>query len=144
MKFKKTLASSAIALATTLLSANIAYAACATDNLPGTMAKPDGYPARALTMVVPYGPAGGSGQVAQAMAQAVSDLTDVSINRDQIDSYFMASVTAGVSSDSWTAELYVNNLTDERAEVSRNFVFDVRGVTYVQPRTIGVRMSVGF
>jgi tripartite-type tricarboxylate transporter receptor subunit TctC len=46
------------------------------------MAKPDGYPARALTMVVPYGPAGGSGQVAQAMAQAVSDLTGVSINRD--------------------------------------------------------------
>ncbi|MCP4301251.1 MAG: tripartite tricarboxylate transporter substrate binding protein, partial [Gammaproteobacteria bacterium] len=41
-----------------------------------------GYPARALTMVVPYGPAGGSGQVAQAMAQAVSDLTKVSINRD--------------------------------------------------------------
>jgi len=82
MKFRKTLAASAIALATSLLSANIAYAACATDNLPATMAKPDGYPARALTMVVPYGPAGGSGQVAQAMAQAVSDLTGVSINRD--------------------------------------------------------------
>jgi tripartite-type tricarboxylate transporter receptor subunit TctC len=45
------------------------------------MAKPDGFPARALTMVVPYGPAGGSGQVASAMAQAVSDLTGISINR---------------------------------------------------------------
>jgi tripartite-type tricarboxylate transporter receptor subunit TctC len=44
--------------------------------------KPGSYPARALTMIVPYGPAGGSGQVAQAMAQAVSDLTKVSINRD--------------------------------------------------------------
>jgi len=33
-------------------------------------------------MVVPYGPAGGSGQVAQAMAQAVTDLTTVAINRD--------------------------------------------------------------
>ena len=82
MKLRKTLAGSAIALATTLLSANTAYAACATDNLPGKMEKPGGYPARALTMVVPYGPAGGSGQVAQAMAQAVSDLTGVSINRD--------------------------------------------------------------
>jgi tripartite-type tricarboxylate transporter receptor subunit TctC len=64
------------------LSANTAYAACASDGLPSSKAKPGGYPARALTMIVPYGPAGGSGQVAQAMAQAVSDLTGISINRD--------------------------------------------------------------
>jgi tripartite-type tricarboxylate transporter receptor subunit TctC len=82
MTFRKSLAGTAIALATTLLSANIAHAACATDNLPASMAGPDGYPARALTMIVPYGPAGGSGQVAQAMAQAVTELTDVAINRD--------------------------------------------------------------
>jgi tripartite-type tricarboxylate transporter receptor subunit TctC len=64
------------------LSATTAYAACATDGLPSSKSKPSGYPARALTMVVPYGPAGGSGQVAQAMAQAVSDLTGAAINRD--------------------------------------------------------------
>src|SRR5210317_2192914 len=69
-------------LAATIFSASSAYAACATDNLPSSMEKPGGFPQRALTMVVPYGPAGGSGQVAQAMAQAVSDLTGVSINRD--------------------------------------------------------------
>ena len=44
--------------------------------------KPDGFPERALTMVVPYGPAGGSGQVAAAMAEAVTELTGVAINRD--------------------------------------------------------------
>ncbi|MCP4331528.1 MAG: tripartite tricarboxylate transporter substrate binding protein [Gammaproteobacteria bacterium] len=82
MKFSKYLAGGAVVLATSLVSAQTAYAACATDGLPSSMDKPGGYPARALTMVVPYGPAGGSGQVAQAMAQAVSDLTDVSINRD--------------------------------------------------------------
>jgi len=82
MKIKKYIASSAVAFASMALSANIAYAACATDGLPSSTAKPAGYPARALTMVVPYGPAGGSGQVAQGMAQAVSDLTGVSINRD--------------------------------------------------------------
>jgi hypothetical protein len=82
MKFSKYLAASAVALAAMALSANTAYAACASDNLPSGMDKPGGYPQRALTMVVPYGPAGGSGQVAQAMAQAVSDLTGVSINRD--------------------------------------------------------------
>ena len=47
-----------------------------------SMAKPSGYPSRALTMIVPYGPAGGSGQIAAAMAEAVTSLTDVSINRD--------------------------------------------------------------
>ena len=82
MKLKKFVAASAIAFATMTLTANTAYAACATDNLPSGKDKPGGYPARALTMVVPYGPAGGSGQVAQAMAQAVSDLTGISINRD--------------------------------------------------------------
>ena len=46
------------------------------------MDKPGGFPDRALTMVVPYGPAGGSGQVAAAMAEAVTSLTGVSINRD--------------------------------------------------------------
>jgi tripartite-type tricarboxylate transporter receptor subunit TctC len=82
MRFKKHLAKSAVVLATMALSANSAYAACATDGMPGSADKPGGFPQRALTMVVPYGPAGGSGQVSQAMAQAVSDLTGVSINRD--------------------------------------------------------------
>jgi tripartite-type tricarboxylate transporter receptor subunit TctC len=82
MKLNKYLAGSAVALASMTLTATTAYAACATDNLPASMAGPGGYPERALTMVVPYGPAGGSGQVAQAMAQAVTELTDVAINRD--------------------------------------------------------------
>ena len=47
-----------------------------------SMAKPNGFPDRALTMIVPYGPAGGSGQIAAAMAEAVTELTGVSINRD--------------------------------------------------------------
>ena len=68
----------------------------------------------------------------------------ITINRDKIDSWFMAGVTAGITTETWSAELVVTNLTDERAEVSRNFVFDVQRVTYVQPRTIGVRMSWDF
>ena len=47
-----------------------------------SMAKPGGFPDRALTMIVPYGPGGGSGQVAAAMAKSVTDLTGVDINRD--------------------------------------------------------------
>ncbi len=76
------LTSSGITAVAMLFSASTAFAACASDSLPAGMDKVDGFPARALRMVVPYGPAGGSGQVSQAMAEAVSGLTKVSINRD--------------------------------------------------------------
>ncbi|KAA3628474.1 MAG: tripartite tricarboxylate transporter substrate binding protein [Proteobacteria bacterium] len=82
MRITHCLGSSAVTLAAMTLTANIAFAACATDDLPASMDRPDGFPERALTMIVPYGPAGGSGQVAQAMAQAVTELTGVAINRD--------------------------------------------------------------
>jgi outer membrane receptor protein involved in Fe transport len=75
-------------------------------------------------------------------AKSYSDI--ITINRDEIESYFMANITAGVRNDKWMAELFVNNFTDERAEVGRNFVFDVQSVTYAQPRTIGVRLSFDF
>ena len=54
----------------------------AEDTLPDTMERPGGFPERPLTMIVPYGPGGGSGQVAAAMAAAVTELTSVGINRD--------------------------------------------------------------
>jgi tripartite-type tricarboxylate transporter receptor subunit TctC len=85
MKLRKILAGSALSVAFFTISTGSAFAAghsCATDNLPASMDGPDGFPARALTMIVPYGPAGGSGQVAQAMAQAVTELTGAAINRD--------------------------------------------------------------
>lgn len=75
--------SGTVALSALLATRQAALAAkCATDSLPATMAKPGGFPERALTMIVPYGPAGGSAQVAQAMAEAVTQLTGVAINRE--------------------------------------------------------------
>lgn len=82
MNIKKYFMPVGTAVAAMVVSANVAMAACATDGLPASMDGPGGFPERALTMIVPYGPAGGSGQVAQAMAQAVTELTDVAINRD--------------------------------------------------------------
>ena len=67
------------AAAMTMSSAALAFECAVTD---ASMDKPDGFPERALTMIVPYGPAGGSGQVAGAMAEAVTALTGVAINRD--------------------------------------------------------------
>lgn len=75
-------------------------------------------------------------------SESFSDI--VTINRDEIDSWFMASISAGVQADTWSAELFINNLTDERAEISRNFVFDRTQVTYAQPLTLGVRASFYF
>ena len=66
-----------------ILGASLAVPAfAAEDTLPDSMERPDGFPKRPLTMIVPYGPGGGSGQVASAMAQAVTELTGVGINRD--------------------------------------------------------------
>ncbi|MEE3236963.1 MAG: TonB-dependent receptor [Pseudomonadota bacterium] len=91
---------------------------------------------------------GTSGMVAHVMpsiswsSESYSDV--ITINRDRIDSWSMLNVSAGVSAETWNVELFVHNLTDERAEVSRNFVFDRTTVTYAQPLTIGVRAGFGF
>ena len=46
------------------------------------MAKPGGYPERPITMIVPYGPAGGSGQVARGMIEGIKQCCDIDINPD--------------------------------------------------------------
>ena len=45
-------------------------------------------------------------------------------NRAVQDSYNLTNLRAGISSDDWTAEMYVDNVTEERAEKSNTFVFD--------------------
>ncbi len=82
LKLKRYATSAATVLVAMSLSSSVTFAACTTDALPAAVQGPNGYPERALSMVVPYGPAGGSGQVAQAMARAVTELTSVAINRD--------------------------------------------------------------
>ena len=82
MSLKRMMKTAVFAVSLAALSAGTVQAKCASDDLDAMMDKPAGFPERAITMVVPYGPAGGSGQVAQAMAQAVSELTGVNINRD--------------------------------------------------------------
>jgi outer membrane receptor protein involved in Fe transport len=58
--------------------------------------------------------------------------------------YTIANLAFGVVKDGWTAELFVNNATDERGEVyvdTQNFTPKV--VTN-RPRTIGLRFSYDF
>ena len=75
-------------------------------------------------------------------ASAYSDI--ITINRDEMDNWTMLGVTAGVSADNWTAELFVDNASNERAELARSFVYDRERVTYSRPRTIGFRVSYDF
>ena len=75
----------------------------------------------------------------------VSKITLQSLE-DQMDadSWLMLGITAGVSASNWTAELFIDNLTSEEAEISRSFVFDRERVTYARPRTAGLRVSYDF
>lgn len=62
--------------------------------------------------------------------------------RSQQDEYALVNMSAGVRGDSWTASVFVSNLTDERAELFRNATDFVDRITVNRPRTIGV--SFGF
>jgi len=73
---------------------------------------------------------------------AFSDI--IVINRDEISSWTILGLSAGITADRWSAALFADNLTDERAEVARDFVFDRQRVTYARPRTIGVRLGFSF
>lgn len=75
-------------------------------------------------------------------AKSYSDI--VLINRAEQDSYFLMSGAAGVKKDRWGLEVFVENLTDERAELNNNFNFNRERITINRPRTWGMRLSVDF
>jgi len=74
--------------------------------------------------------------------ESYSDI--IRINRDRLNSWTMLGLTAGLSAQDWTATAFVENVTDERAEISRNFVGDRERVNYARPRTMGLRVSYNF
>jgi outer membrane receptor protein involved in Fe transport len=90
----------------------------------------------------------GSGMIAHVMPQiahSASSYSDiVSINRDKLNSWTLFGFSAGVTSDTWSAEFFAENLSDERAEIARSYNFDRDRVNYVRPRTMGVRVSYDF
>ena len=73
---------------------------------------------------------------------SVSDV--IEINKIELDAYTMASFSTGLTSDGWSIEAFVNNLTDERAQLSNNFVYDRERVTIARPRTWGMRVRVQY
>jgi len=75
-------------------------------------------------------------------SEAFTDV--IEINKIELDAWTTLAATLGVAKDNWTAELFVNNLTNEAAEYSGNFVNDRARTTLARPRTVGLRVGVDF
>ena len=65
-------------------------------------------------------------------------------NKAVQDSYSYFNMRTGVSNDDMTLELYIDNVTDKRADISNTFVFDRQRLAIIKPRTIGVRYKKNF
>ena len=65
-------------------------------------------------------------------------------NRAKQDSYNLTNIRAGMTNDEWTAEMYIDNVTDERAEISNTFVFDRQRIAVIRPLTVGLRYKLKF
>ncbi|MCB2080729.1 MAG: TonB-dependent receptor, partial [Novosphingobium sp.] len=86
-----------------------------------------------------------TGHIQPQVVHSSSKYTDIiEINKLKLDGYTTVALSAGVKSDAWGAELYVDNLFDERAQLSGNFVYDRARIVTNRPRTIGLRLSYDY
>ncbi|MDY7099335.1 MAG: TonB-dependent receptor plug domain-containing protein [Pseudomonadota bacterium] len=77
------------------------------------------------------------------MTYSDSKFTDVvEINKIELDSYTTFDLSLGVKADRWSVELFGENLSDERAQISGNFGNDRPRIVVNRPLTVGLR--VGF
>ena len=60
------------------------------------------------------------------------------------DDYFLLDMAVGVEQENWNAELFVNNVTNERAELHVDTLQYVPKVVTNRPRTFGVRFSYDY
>ena len=73
--------------------------------------------------------------------EAYSSIIDVPPRRELQDSYVVTDATLGYRQDTWTAELFVNNLTDERAELHINTQDGSRKILTNRPLEFGLRFT---
>ncbi|MEO0417649.1 MAG: TonB-dependent receptor plug domain-containing protein [Pseudomonadota bacterium] len=77
------------------------------------------------------------------VSYSASKFTDVvEINKLELDSYTIFDLSVGVKADQWRVEIFGENLSDERAQISGNFGNDRPRIVVNRPLTVGVR--VGF
>jgi iron complex outermembrane receptor protein len=66
--------------------------------------------------------------------QSFSDIMEP--NKAVQGNYEYFNLRTGVSNDDWSAEIYVDNVMDSRANISNTFVFDRQRIAVIKPRTI--------
>ncbi|MEO0589443.1 MAG: TonB-dependent receptor [Pseudomonadota bacterium] len=66
----------------------------------------------------------------------------VQINNIELADYFLADLSVGVRGEQWKVEIFGENLTDERAQISGVYGNDRERIVVNRPLTVGVR--VGF
>lgn len=90
----------------------------------------------------------GGGLTAHIMPQIVhsaKSFSDIIVkNRDEIQGWTKLSASAGLTSDRWTGEIFVDNILDSNIELNRQHINDVSRVSYARPLNIGARLSVNF
>ena len=89
-----------------------------------------------------------SGLTAHVMPQVVhsaKSFSDIIVkNRDTIKGWTKLSASAGLTSDNWTGELFVDNILDSNIELNRQHINDVSRVSYARPLNVGARFSYTF
>lgn len=74
-----------------------------------------------------------------------SKFTDIiEINKLELDSYTTLSLSAGVKTDRFSIEVWGENLSDERAQIAGNFVYDRAQFSTDRPLTAGLRVSFDY
>ena len=90
----------------------------------------------------------GSGNIGHWQAQmtvsedSFSDIMQP--NRAEQASWILFNLRTGISNNEWTAEVYLDNAFDKRAEISNTFIFDRERISIVKPRTLGFRYKRSF
>ena len=99
-----------------------------------------------------YGPLPGYIQAAVAFTDdSWTELNDA--DRQVQNAYTILNLSTGVQGESWSLDLFIDNATDERAEISRNHenywdpydvLFYDTNLTVNRPRSIGLRFGYRF
>ncbi|MDC3325285.1 TonB-dependent receptor [Gammaproteobacteria bacterium] len=88
---------------------------------------------------------GNTGHWQLQMARSEKSFSDIMAPNKAIQrSHHFINMRYGMSNDEWTAELYIDNVTDKRAEISNTFVFDRSRLSVIKPRTLGLRYKKSF
>jgi outer membrane receptor protein involved in Fe transport len=79
------------------------------------------------------------------MTYSASKFTDIiAINNIRLDSYTTFDLSVGVKADRWGFEIFGENLSDERAEISGIFGNDRERIITNRPLTVGMRVSFDY